>query len=104
MEHEVYGDTNSNWRACNNPQGLVKGTGRVRNQRMSGDHPDCSIIEIGQNTEKSPEDLRIFAVTQTLVKRWCKKKKLQGVTTITITIIRLNAMLGPLHYLRLLDR
>ena len=25
---------------------------------MSGDHPTYSIVEIGQNTEKSPGDLR----------------------------------------------
>ena len=31
---------------------------------MSGDHPDYSITEIGQNTEKSPGDLRRLAVTQ----------------------------------------
>ena len=32
---------------------------------MSGDHPNDSIIENGQNTEKSPGDLRRLAVTQT---------------------------------------
>ena len=35
---------------------------------MSGDHPNYCIIEIGQNTEKSPEDLRRLAVIQTPVK------------------------------------
>ena len=35
---------------------------------MSGDHPNDSIIENGQNTEKSPGDLRRLAVTQTPVK------------------------------------
>ena len=35
---------------------------------MSGDHPNYSIIENGQNTEKSPGDWRRFAVTQTPVK------------------------------------
>ena len=34
---------------------------------MSGDHPN-NIVEIGQNTEKSPGDLRKLAVTQTLVR------------------------------------
>ena len=29
-------------------------TGRHRNKRTSGDHPNNSIIEIDQNTEKSP--------------------------------------------------
>ena len=31
----------------------------------SGDHQDYSIIKMGQNMEKSPGDLRRFAVTQT---------------------------------------
>ena len=35
------------------------------NKRTSGDHPNDSIIKIGQNTEKSPGDLRKLAVTQT---------------------------------------
>ena len=36
--------------------------------RMSGDHPNESIIENSQNTEKSPGDLRRLAVIQTPVK------------------------------------
>ena len=32
---------------------------------MSGDHPNYGIIEIGQNTEKSPRVLRRLGVTQT---------------------------------------
>ena len=35
---------------------------------MGRDYPNDSITENGQNTEKSPGDLRRFAVTQTLVK------------------------------------
>ena len=35
---------------------------------MSGDHPNNSIVENGQNTEKSPGDLRRLAVTQTSVR------------------------------------
>ena len=35
---------------------------------MSGDYPNYYIIENGQNTEKSPGDLRRLAVTQTPVK------------------------------------
>ena len=34
----------------------------------SGDHPNYYIIENGQNTEKSPGDLRRLAVTQIPVK------------------------------------
>ena len=65
MQYE--GNTNSNWCTRNNPQRLDKGTGRLSNQRTSGDYPDYS-IKIGQNTEKSPGDLKRLAVTQTTVK------------------------------------
>ena len=44
-------------------------TGGLGNKRTSRDHPNYSIIEIGQNTEKSPGDLKRLAVTQTLVKK-----------------------------------
>ena len=44
---------------------LVKGTGRLRNKRTSGNHSNYCIIKISQNTERSPEDLRWLAVTQT---------------------------------------
>ena len=46
-------------------KGLIK---RLENKRMSGDNPNYCITKIGQNTEKSPEDLRRLAVTQTPVK------------------------------------
>ena len=36
--------------------------------RTSGNHSNYSIIESGQNTEKSPGDLRRTALTQTLIK------------------------------------
>ena len=42
----------------------IRGLG---NKKTSGNHPNNSIVNIGQNTEKSPEDLRKLAVTQTLV-------------------------------------
>ena len=38
------------------------------NNGMGGDCPDYRIVEIDQNTEKSPGDLRRLVVTQTLVK------------------------------------
>ena len=40
-------------------------TGGLGNKRTSRDHPNYSIVEIGQNTEKSPGDLTRLAVTQT---------------------------------------
>ena len=47
---------------------IIKGTEGLGNSKTSGDHPNDSIIENGQNTEKSPRDLKRFAVTQTPVK------------------------------------
>ena len=48
---------------------LVKGLGRLGNKRTSRDHPDYSIIKIGQNTEKSPADSRRLAVIHTPAKK-----------------------------------
>ena len=47
---------------------IIKGTGGFRSKRMGGDPPNYCIIEMGQNTEKSPGDLRRLVVSQTLVK------------------------------------
>ncbi len=46
---------------------IIKGTGGFGGRRTSGDHPNY-IIGNGQETEKSPGDLRRLAVTQTPVK------------------------------------
>ena len=40
------------------------GTGELGNKRTSGDHPNDSIVEIGQDSKKSPGDLRRLAVSQ----------------------------------------
>ena len=48
------------------PKGLIRGDGRVEN-RTNRDNPKCSIVKIGQNTKKNPEDLRTIAVIQTPV-------------------------------------
>ena len=47
-----------NWHAWNGPQRLGKKTGRVRNRRTNRNHIDNSFVEIGQNKQKSPENLR----------------------------------------------
>ena len=46
-------------------KGLIKG---LRNQRTIRDHPNNSIVEIGQNTKMCPGNLRRFAVIQTSMK------------------------------------
>ena len=43
---------------------MVNMGGGLGNKRMSGDHPNYSIVTIGPNIEKSPSDLRRLAVTQ----------------------------------------
>ena len=65
MEYEGDVYTNHNWYTWNNPQRIGKRTGGLRNKRTSGFHPYYSILKIGQNTEKSPGDLRRLAVTRT---------------------------------------
>ena len=47
---------------------IIKWIERLGNMGTSGDHPNYYIIENGQNTEKSPGDMRRLAVTQTPVK------------------------------------
>ena len=46
---------------------LGTGTGGFRNKKTSKDHSNYSIVEIGQNTKKSPGDLRRLTVAQSLV-------------------------------------
>ena len=58
-------DSNCDWFAQYSQQLIGKGTRRLGNKRMSGDHPNNSIVEIGQNTKKSPGDLRGLVVAQT---------------------------------------
>ena len=47
---------------------INKWTGGLGNKRTSRDHSNYNITEIGQNTEKSPGDLRRLTITQTPVK------------------------------------
>ena len=57
MEHESDGDTSSNWYARYNLQMIGRGTGGLGDKRTNGDHTNYSIVEIAQNTKKSPGDL-----------------------------------------------
>ena len=68
VEDECDGNSNCNWPDRNGFQKLRKRTGRVGNHRTNRDHQDNGIVEIGQNTEKSPGDLRRIAFTQTPAK------------------------------------
>ena len=62
MEHEGDNYTNRDWCFWYRHQRIIGGW------RTSGNHPNNSIIENGQNSVKNPRDLRRLAVTQTSVK------------------------------------
>ena len=64
MELESDGDTDCNWGTRNSHQRIDTETGGPGDKRMSRDHSNYSIIEIGQNIKKSPGDLRRLNVTQ----------------------------------------
>ena len=68
MEHEGGSYTNCDWCFWYSNERIIKETGGLGIWRTIGDHPNYSIIENGQNTEKSPGDLKRLAVTQTPVK------------------------------------
>ena len=68
MQHEGNNYNNRDWCFWYSHQRIIKGTGGLRDGRTSGDHSNYNIIENGQNTEKSPGDLRRLAVTQTSLK------------------------------------
>ena len=74
MEDECDSDINCNWRTRYSNQMVGTGPGGLGNKRTSEHHPNCSIVEIGQNTEKSFGDLKRLAVTQTPVKNSQKSK------------------------------
>ena len=67
MEHKNDCDTICNWYVLYTHQRVGIGLGEI-NMRMSRDHPNYSIAEIDQNTEKSPRGMGKLAATQTLVK------------------------------------
>ena len=56
MEHDSDDYTNCDWCFWYNHQKISTKTGRLGNNVTSGDDQTYSIIEIGQNTEKSPRD------------------------------------------------
>ena len=68
MDHESVGVTNCDWCFWHSDWMIIKGPGGFGSWRTDRDHPNDSIIDDGQNTEKSPGDLRSLDVTQTPVK------------------------------------
>ena len=74
VEYVSDGGNNCNWCSWYNHQRIGTRTGGFGNKRTSGEHPDYSIIEFRQNTEKSSGDFRRLDVTQTPLKK--KKHRL----------------------------
>ena len=61
MENEGNNYTNCNWCVWNSNYTITKGTVGLGSWWGSGEHPNYYIIDNGKNTEKSPEDLRRLA-------------------------------------------
>ena len=70
MEHKSNCDANCNPCAQYSHQRIEKGTGRIGNKNSSGNHPNDNTVKISENTEKSPDDLRKLAVSETPVKNY----------------------------------
>ena len=67
-EYEGNNYTNCDWCFWHGNKRVIKGPGGFVSWWSSGEHANNSIIENGQNTEKSPGDLRRLAVSQSPVK------------------------------------
>ena len=65
MEHESDKYANCDWCSSYSDRRMIKGTRGL--EERSGNHQNYCIIKIGQNSEKSPGDMR-HAVTQTPMK------------------------------------
>ena len=79
-ELESDGYTSGNWHALYCHQRIGTDTGRLGNKRTNRDHQNYRLVEIDQNTWKSPGNLRSLAVTQTekckIIKEIEKREKL----------------------------
>ena len=84
MEHKSDSDSNCNWCAQYSDQRIGTGTEGLGNKSTTGEHPNYSIVGIGQNAEKNPGDFGRLADTQTPMKsnqtkagvRSCRKTKI----------------------------
>ena len=85
MGHESDGDAWCKWCPWNNFQR----TGRIKNWKTNGGHPDYS-IKINRNTEKSPANLRGLAVTQNPVKKSSANAEIKNSQKSKIVIIHLK--------------
>ena len=89
MEHKSDGDTDYNW--CNSvpsPKDWYRDWRTWKKKDECEDNPNYNIVEIGQNTKKSPGDLRSHAVTQAPVEN---QLTLVGKTLKWVTLLSLMA-------------
>ena len=67
-------------------------TGRLENNGTGGNCPNYSIVEIDQNTEKSPGNLRTLVVTQTPVRNhqlklvWNLEKEVNNCVSVWVCV------------------
>ena len=87
MEHESDGDTICNCDLGTVTQRIDKRSRGLRNKWTSGDYSNYRIIEIVQNTEKSPGNLRKLAVTYSQMGNRRFIGKNLGVIIIIIVVI-----------------
>ena len=93
------------WSTWKDPERKSKRAGRLGKKRTSGYTQDYSITKIGQNTKKSPGDLRRLAVIQTPIKRyqqtlvWKTLRKLRQVTPDIILDPSYKLNLYYIHFL-----
>ena len=67
VEHVSDSDTNCSWFTWNSLQKIGKGIRTIGNQWKNRNHQE-TIVEIDQNTQTNPGELRRLSVTQTPVK------------------------------------
>ena len=89
MEYEGNDDTNYCWCPWNSPQTFGKRTRRIGNQGKNQYHLDYCIVETGRNPEKSPGDVRRFAITQATMKKNSENLAKSVIMIITIIIKKL---------------
>ena len=61
MQYESDGDTNFYWRTRHSNQRIGTGTAGLCDKCTNGDHPNYSIVKIGQDTEKSQPQMETLS-------------------------------------------
>ena len=87
MEYESDNYTYCNWCSWYSHQRIGTRTGGLGNSRISGDHSNYCIIEISQNTEKSPGETWGLSDSSERPSANTDAKNSQGVMMIIIIII-----------------